>query len=44
MPASAYQVGQLIAQLGLDNSAFMAGMASAQAQMKLADAAMAKAR
>ena len=43
MPANAYQVGQLIAMLGLDNSQFMAGMASSQAQMKIADAAMKKA-
>ena len=43
MPANAFQVGQLIAMLGLDSTQFTAGMNSAQAQMKMADAAMKKA-
>ena len=43
MAANAYQVGQLIAQLGLDSIQFTAGMTAAQAQMKVADAAMKKA-
>lgn len=43
MAANAYQIGQLIAQLGLNNAQFTAGMQASIVQMGAADAAMKKA-